>query len=39
MRPHDYSTLLHIAKHKVSNNHLKENISVEQMWIMWVISR
>ena len=41
MRPLDYSSLLHtcIAKHKVSNNYLKENLSVEQMWVMWAISR
>ena len=39
VRPLDYSTLLHIAKHKASNSYLKENLSVEQMWIMWAISR
>ena len=39
MSRHYVKLWLHIAKHKVSNNYLKENLSVEQMWIMWAISR
>ena len=39
VRPLDYSSLLHIAKHKVSIKYLKDNLSVEQTWIMWAISR
>ena len=39
MRPLDYSSLLHIAKHKVSNSYLKMTPSVEQMWVMWAISQ
>ena len=39
VRPLDYSSLLHISKHKVPNQHLKDNLFVEQMWIMWAISR
>ena len=39
VHPLDYISLLHTAKHKVPNNYLKKNLSVEQMWIMWAISR
>ena len=38
-RPLEYVDLLHLARHKVSTNYLKANLSVEHMWIMWAISR
>ena len=39
VQPLDYSSLLHIAKHKVSNDYLKEKRSVERRWIVWAIIR
>ena len=35
----EYAELLHLARHKVSNNFMKANLSVEHLWVMWAISR
>ena len=35
----EYADLMHLARHKVSTNYLKANLSVEHLWTMWAISR